>query len=105
MEKTAEALIEADPDVLVMTEGLASVGGVDGLVKLPGVAQTDAGVQGRVIAVDDRVLLSFGARTPSLVAALRDGSVDFEGPLRAHHDDRCHGSGRCFRRVFGDRVC
>ena len=24
------------------------------------------------------------------------------GPLRAHHDDRCHGSGRCFRRVFYD---
>ena len=78
---TAEALIEADPDiVLVMTEGLASVGGVDGLVKLPGVAQTDAGVRGRVIAVDDRVLLSFGARTPSLVGALREifGSVERE---------------------------
>ena len=78
---TAEALIEADPDiVLVMTEGLASVGGVDGLVKLPGVAQTDAGMQGRVIAVDDRVLLSFGARAPSLVAALREifGSVERE---------------------------
>lgn len=78
---TAEALIKADPDiVLVMTEGLASVGGVDGLVKLPGVAQTDAGAQGRVIAVDDRVLLSFGARTPSLVASLREifGSVERE---------------------------
>jgi len=74
-------LIEADPYiVLVMTEGLASVGGVDGLVKLPGVAQTDAGMQGRVIAVDDRVLLSFGARAPSLVAALREifGSVERE---------------------------
>jgi ABC-type hemin transport system substrate-binding protein len=33
-----------------------------------------------VIAVDDRVLLSFGARTPSLVAALREifGSVERE---------------------------
>jgi len=53
---------------------------VDGLVKLPGVAQTDAGAQGRVIAVDDRVLLSFGARTPSLVASLREifGSVERE---------------------------
>ena len=68
---TAEALAAADPEVLlVMTDGLASVGGVDGLRALPGVAQTSAGRTGRVIAVDDTVLLSFGPRTPALVAAL-----------------------------------
>lgn len=68
---TAEALAAANPDVLlVMTKGLESVGGVDGLVGLPGVAQTRAGRERRVIAVDDAVLLSFGPRTGALVGSL-----------------------------------
>ena len=68
---TPESLAAADPDVLlVMTEGLASVGGVDGLRALPGVAQTRAGREGRVIAVDDTLLLSFGPRTGALVDRL-----------------------------------
>jgi iron complex transport system substrate-binding protein len=69
---TAEALVAADPDVLlVMTKGLESVGGIDGLVELPGVAQTTAARERAVIAVDDGVLLSFGPRTGELVAQLR----------------------------------
>lgn len=65
---TAEALATLNPDViLVMTKGLESVGGIAGLTKLPGVAQTNAGRDGRAIAVDDTVLLSFGPRTAALV--------------------------------------
>lgn len=68
---TPEALATLQPDViLVMTNGLESVGGVDGLVTLPGVAQTPAGTNRRVIAVDDTLLLSFGPRTGSLIEAL-----------------------------------
>jgi iron complex transport system substrate-binding protein len=68
---TPEALAAADPDViLVMTKGLESVGGVDGLLGLPGVAQTTAGRERRVIAVDDALLLSFGPRTGQLVTRL-----------------------------------
>jgi iron complex transport system substrate-binding protein len=68
---TAEAVATLNPDVLlVMTKGLKSVGGVDGLVQLPGVAQTAAGQNRRVIAVDDTLLLSFGPRTGELVAQL-----------------------------------
>jgi len=68
---TAEALAVANPDViLVMSKGLESVGGISGLLKLPGVAQTNAGKSSRVIDVDDSLLLSFGPRTPSLVSAL-----------------------------------
>lgn len=70
---TAESLIAMKPDViLVMTKGLASVGGVTGLIELPGVAQTPAGKSSRVISVDDSLLLSFGARTPSLLSELAD---------------------------------
>ena len=53
-----------------MTKGLESVGGVNGLIKLPGVAQTKAGKNRAIIDVDDSLLLSFGPRTPSLVEAL-----------------------------------
>lgn len=68
---TAESLAALNPDVIVvMSKGLESVGGIDGLLKLPGVAQTKAGKNSAVIDVDDSLLLSFGPRTPSLVEAL-----------------------------------
>ena len=68
---TAESIIELKPEIImVMSKGLASVGGVSGLLALPGVAQTPAGKESRVISVDDSLLLSFGARTPSLLNAL-----------------------------------
>ena len=68
---TAESLAILNPDViLVMSKGLESVGGVQGLLKLPGVAQTKAGKNAAVIDVDDSLLLSFGPRTPSLIEAL-----------------------------------
>lgn len=68
---TAESLATLNPDVIiVMTKGLQSVGGVAGLLKLPGVAQTKAGKNHAIIDVDDSLLLSFGPRTPSLVVAL-----------------------------------
>ncbi|MGK5732687.1 heme/hemin ABC transporter substrate-binding protein [Streptomyces sp. URMC 124] len=68
---TSEALAKAAPDViLVMSKGLASVGGVDGLVKIPGVGQTPAGLDRRVASVDDGVLLNFGPRTDTVLASL-----------------------------------
>jgi iron complex transport system substrate-binding protein len=68
---TSEALARLDPDVfVVMSKGLDSVGGIDGLVQLPGVAQTTAGKNRAVIAVDDSLLLSFGPRTPMLITEL-----------------------------------
>lgn len=68
---TSEALARLNPDVfIVMSKGLESVGGVDGLVQLPGVAQTTAGKNRAVIAVDDSLLLSFGPRTPMLITEL-----------------------------------
>ncbi|MEU8778641.1 ABC transporter substrate-binding protein [Streptomyces sp. NPDC048606] len=68
---TSEALAAAAPDaILVMTKGLESVGGVDGLVKIPGVAQTPAGMDRRVITVDDGVLLNYGPRTDQVLSSL-----------------------------------
>ncbi|MCW8382231.1 heme/hemin ABC transporter substrate-binding protein [Streptomyces justiciae] len=68
---TSEALVKAAPDaILVMTKGLESVGGVDGLVKIPGVAQTPAGMDRRVVAVEDGVLLNYGPRTDQVLESV-----------------------------------
>jgi iron complex transport system substrate-binding protein len=68
---TAESLANLNPDVLlVMTKGLESVGGIDGLIKLPGIAQTEAGKRKAIIDVDDSLMLSFGPRSYSLLNKL-----------------------------------
>ncbi|MFF2372477.1 hemin ABC transporter substrate-binding protein [Agromyces sp. NPDC058110] len=69
---TAEALVQAAPDVvLVMTEGLASTGGVDGLLeRLPALASTPAGEHRRIVDMADTEILGFGPRTPAVVDAL-----------------------------------
>ncbi|MFG2980206.1 hemin ABC transporter substrate-binding protein [Streptomyces sp. NPDC048258] len=68
---TSEALAAAAPDaILVMSKGLESVGGIDGLVKIPGVAQTPAGLDRRVVTIDDGVLLNYGPRTDQVLASL-----------------------------------
>ncbi|WP_405018797.1 ABC transporter substrate-binding protein [Kitasatospora sp. NBC_00070] len=70
---TSEALVKAAPDaLLVMSKGLDSVGGIDGMLKLPGVAQTPAGLDRRVVSVPDGVLLSYGPRTPEVLRSISD---------------------------------
>ncbi|NDJ33535.1 MAG: ABC transporter substrate-binding protein [Chloroflexi bacterium] len=61
---TAEAVVAAAPDViLMMTRGLESLGGVEGLLEQPGIAATPAGENRRVVVVDDLYLLGFSTRT------------------------------------------
>ncbi|GGM86498.1 heme/hemin ABC transporter substrate-binding protein [Streptomyces fuscichromogenes] len=68
---TTEALVKAAPDaILVMTKGLESVGGIDGLVRIPGVAQTPAGMDRRVVSVEDGVLLNYGPRTDQVLKSV-----------------------------------
>ncbi|MFN3596445.1 MAG: hemin ABC transporter substrate-binding protein [Rubricoccaceae bacterium] len=71
---TAEAVAVAEPEVVVVpARGLESLGGIDGLLAQPGLAQTPAGQARRVVAVDDALLLGFGPRLGQGVAALADG--------------------------------
>ena len=71
MPMTPEALVAAAPDVLIVTTtGLESVGGVDGLLQLAGIAETPAGAARRVLAYDDQMLLGFGPRFPDALDAL-----------------------------------
>jgi iron complex transport system substrate-binding protein len=61
---TPESLVAGQPDViLVLTAGLQSVGGIDGMLRIPGVAQTPAGKNRRIIHYDDQLLLGLGPRT------------------------------------------
>jgi len=69
---TDEAIVAADPDVvLVMTDGLASVGGVDGLLEqVPAVGLSTAGAQRRIVDMADGQILSFGPRSAAVLDAL-----------------------------------
>ena len=67
-----EGLVSAQPDVvLMMSKGLESVGGVDGLLeRFPALAQTPAGEHERFVALPDDQVLSYGPRTADVLNAL-----------------------------------
>jgi len=67
---SSEGMIAAKPDVLLVTElTLEKLGGVDGLLQRTDVAQTPAGKERRIVAMESLLLLGFGPRTPQ---AIRD---------------------------------
>ena len=68
---TSEAIVNANPEIIVVTtRGLASVGGINGLLDLPGIAQTPAAKTRAVVSIDDDLLFSFGPRTGELIVRL-----------------------------------
>ena len=77
---TAEAVIAAQPDVYVLfTTGLKSIGGVDGLLKLPGLAHTPAGQNRRVVTLDGQYLSGFGPRCGRAALDLFRGIYETDG--------------------------
>ena len=68
---TAEAVVAAAPDIiLIPTQGLQSIGGIDGLLAQPGLATTPAGKDRKVVSMDDLLLLGFGPRLGEAVLEL-----------------------------------
>lgn len=64
----AEALADLDPEVIVMmSDGLESTGGVDGLLAKPGIAQTTAGEKSRILSIPDSQSLSFGPQSGEML--------------------------------------
>lgn len=60
----AEALARINPEVIIMMEaGLESTGGIEGLMQRPGVAQTIAGQNQRIVTLPDGQSLAFGPLT------------------------------------------
>ena len=69
---TDEAMVSANPDLIfVMTKGIESVGGVDGLLQTkPAIALTLAGQHRRFVDMADGEILAFGPRTAGVLDAL-----------------------------------
>lgn len=68
---SGESAVALAPDFILTTaRTLDGCGGVDGLLRLPGLALTPAGKARRVIAMDDMYLLGFGPRAARAAAEL-----------------------------------
>ena len=66
----AESLIQANPDyILLFDSGLQGLGGVEGVLAIPGVAQTTAGKQRQIISMEGTLMTNWG---PRLVEAARE---------------------------------
>lgn len=60
---TAEALVSTNPDVILLfTSGLQSIEGGEGLLKIPGVSETNAGKNKAFVAMDGALLNNFSPR-------------------------------------------
>lgn len=58
-----EALIQYNPDVILLFDsGLESLNGLDGVLKMPGVMETNAGKNNKIVAMDGHYLMGFGPR-------------------------------------------
>ncbi len=68
---TPEALIKGNPDVILLFDsGLGSLGGPQGVLKIPGVDKTNAGKNKKIIAMDGALLSGFGPRVGEGAAKL-----------------------------------
>ncbi len=68
---TPEALIQSNPDYLLFFEtGLQSLGGIDGVLQIQGIEQTNAGKNKNIIVMDGQLLSGFGPRVGQAAAEL-----------------------------------
>jgi iron complex transport system substrate-binding protein len=74
---TAEGIIDAAPEVIIVpAEGFEMLGGIEGLLEIPGFAETPAGHDGRVLAYPEGDFLTFG---PRVAESLRQLIADVHG--------------------------
>ncbi len=84
-EMTDEAVVAAQPDIILMTEkSFERSGGVEGVLKFPGVALTPAGKNKRIVAVSDMYFQGFG---PGVGKAVRELVLKFYPELSAKTDN------------------
>ena len=68
---TPEGIVESDPDViLTTTSSIERLGGYDAFLEQPGISQTAAVQDDRVVAMEDLYLMGFGPRTGQAIADL-----------------------------------
>jgi iron complex transport system substrate-binding protein len=74
---TAEALVAAAPDVIIVPEeGFEILGGMEAFMEIPGIAQTPAGQNGEILAYPEGDFLTFG---PRVAESLRRLIADAHG--------------------------
>lgn len=70
---TPEALVAASPEVIIITsEGLQALGGIDGLLSMPGFAETPAGRDRRILDYPEGDILTFGPRIADTIRQMVD---------------------------------
>ena len=68
---STEALIKANPDVLLLFDfGTSSLGGTNAILNMPGVSLTNAGKNKRVVSMDGPLLINFSTRLPQAMKEL-----------------------------------
>lgn len=68
---TSEALVAANPDVILMTINSAEMlGGGEAIWEIPGILSTKAGKNRNLMIMDDLLLLGFGPRLPVALSEL-----------------------------------
>jgi iron complex transport system substrate-binding protein len=76
---TPEALVAGDPDVIITaSRGVETVGGLNGFLSLPGVAETRAAAEGNVLVYEDLYILGLAPRAGQ---ALRELVLDLHPEL------------------------
>ncbi len=71
----AEALVAADPDVvIILKRALARVGGLDGLLAMPGMKESGAVRNGRIVVDDDAAYIGLGPTIGATVRRLREAA-------------------------------
>ena len=70
---TAESLVAANPDVILLFDsGLSSLGGIDGLLEVQGISQTNAGKNRNIVEMDGQLLTGFGPRLGEAILELTE---------------------------------
>lgn len=70
---TAEALVAANPDVILLFDsGLSSLGNIDGLLEVQGVKETNAGKNRKIVEMDGQFLTGFSQRLGKAVLELAE---------------------------------
>jgi iron complex transport system substrate-binding protein len=68
---TAEAVVAAGPDVIIApASGVESIGGLEAFLQIPGVAQTPAAENDRILVYDDLLFLGMTPRTGQMLMEL-----------------------------------
>lgn len=68
---STEGLIQANPDVILMFDfGFSSLGGINGILKIPGMKTTNAGKNKRIVQMDGELLTNFATRLDQAILQL-----------------------------------